>query len=251
MMPEDAFFELFHPGLPRLGPGSDADTARALAIVQDLPNSPRILDMGCGNGAQTLALARLLPGARVVAVDRYSHFLRELMRRTRTEGCQDRVLAVAGDMGNPCFPSSSFDLVWSEGAAYSIGFANALRTWRPLLKPGAWTVISHIAWFQAEPSEEARRFWNQEYPDIEDEEALVRHIDENGYSLASRFRLPASSWWGDFYAPLATELARFRERHAGDRERLAVADMVEDELHIHQNHMEEYGYLFLVCRRDK
>jgi hypothetical protein len=32
------------------------------------------------------------------------------------------------------------DLLWSEGAAYNIGFANALATWAPALAPGGLRV---------------------------------------------------------------------------------------------------------------
>ncbi|NRA02079.1 MAG: hypothetical protein HRU00_05690 [Myxococcales bacterium] len=59
--PEHAAIEVFwklHQGLPKQGPGSDASTRRALALVPELPSAPRILDLGCGPGRQTLVLAR-------------------------------------------------------------------------------------------------------------------------------------------------------------------------------------------------
>ncbi|MDE0044739.1 MAG: hypothetical protein OXU19_02595 [bacterium] len=50
------FFKLFS-GLPRQGPGSAADTRRALGFVPDVGPRTRILDIGCGTGGQTLVLA--------------------------------------------------------------------------------------------------------------------------------------------------------------------------------------------------
>lgn len=247
-MDMEAFFELFHAGLPRLGPGSEADTARALSLVPFLPQSPLVLDIGCGNGAQTLALARLLPAARIIAVDLYPQFLSELSRRARQQGLHGRIQPVRGDMGSLCFRPRTFDLIWSEGASYTIGFAAALRAWRVLLKPGGTVALSDIAWFRDDAPEEARRFWDMEFPGMEDEDAHVRHVAECGYTLVDSFRLPPQSWWTDFYAPLSEELARFRARHSGKPEWLAVADMAQREMDVHRCHHDFYGYGFFVCR---
>lgn len=46
-------FFLVHRGLPREGPGNDAATLQALRRLPPLPASPRVLDLGCGPGAQT------------------------------------------------------------------------------------------------------------------------------------------------------------------------------------------------------
>ena len=45
-----------------------------------LGDDPRILDIGCGNGAQTLCLAATL-GGRITAVDNHQPYLDELERR--------------------------------------------------------------------------------------------------------------------------------------------------------------------------
>jgi len=248
-MSKAAFFELFHAGLPRLGPGGFEETANALARAPDLPAVPSVLDIGCGNGAQTLALAKLLPHARIIAVDLHQRFLAELVLRARREGTHERIQVLQADMAKLPFPPQTFDLIWSEGAAYNIGFANALKSWRMLLKPGATAVLSHIAWFRPDAPEEARSFWSQEYPDMEDEAALVQHVAEHGYMLVSCFRLSPQTWWRDFYTPLAEELGRFRARHADKPEWLAVADMTEREMRVHRDHLDYYGYTFFICRR--
>ncbi|MDX1575896.1 MAG: class I SAM-dependent methyltransferase, partial [Kiloniellales bacterium] len=79
------FFDV-HSGLPREGPGSRACTARALAMAGPLPPEPRVLDIACGPGMQTLDLAELLPAARITAVDTHAPFVAEAERRAAARG---------------------------------------------------------------------------------------------------------------------------------------------------------------------
>ena len=67
----DCFMALYGT-LPRAGPGDDASTAKAYGMCDGLPAKPRILDIGCGPGAQTLALARLSEGT-ILALDLMPH----------------------------------------------------------------------------------------------------------------------------------------------------------------------------------
>ena len=57
-----------HQGLSRLGPGSAEYSLKALALCEDLPAAPEVLDVGCGTGAQTLVLASATAG-RITATD--------------------------------------------------------------------------------------------------------------------------------------------------------------------------------------
>lgn len=66
------FFELFS-GLPRQGPGDGASTERALALVPPLGSASRVLDIGCGTGAQTRVLARSTP-AHITEIDSHAPF---------------------------------------------------------------------------------------------------------------------------------------------------------------------------------
>ena len=68
-MPSPLFFEL-HSNLPREGPGDDA-TTRSVLLSLGLPQAPKVLDIGCGPGAQSLVIARE-SGGTVTAVLRPS-----------------------------------------------------------------------------------------------------------------------------------------------------------------------------------
>ena len=69
----DAFFTL-HADLPREGPGVPADVAWATDLAGVAPDA-RILDGGCGPGADIAALLAAAPRGRVVAVERHLPFV--------------------------------------------------------------------------------------------------------------------------------------------------------------------------------
>ncbi len=81
-------------GLPRQGPGNDDSTLRALSICSRLPDKPVVLDIGCGPGMQTLALARALDTS-IVAVDIHEEYLEELKIRADAAGLGERIEIVS------------------------------------------------------------------------------------------------------------------------------------------------------------
>src|SRR5687768_3389367 len=122
------FFEMFS-GLPRQGPGDDASTRRALALVPGVGPATRVLDIGCGTGRQTRVIAGH-SGAHIVAIDSHPPFVEELRRTAEALGIADRIDARVGDMRQLVLAPASFDLVWCEGAIYVVGFEAGLREWR-------------------------------------------------------------------------------------------------------------------------
>ena len=97
----NAFLELFS-GLPRLAPGSDASSRKALGLAGDLPPQPRILDLGCGTGRSSILLAEETGGS-VVAVDLHPPFLSELEAAAAKAGLSDRIQTRCAPMEE--FPS--------------------------------------------------------------------------------------------------------------------------------------------------
>ena len=128
----EVFFEV-QRGLPRQGPGSNDSTIRALELCSELPENPTVLDIGCGPGMQTMALAKACSG-RIIAVDTCDEYLDELRQRVRQAGLADRVEVKNADMVELGLPEESFDLIWSEGAAYIMGVSSALQAWRRSLR---------------------------------------------------------------------------------------------------------------------
>jgi SAM-dependent methyltransferase len=240
------FFEI-HSGLPREAPGDNASARRALAVLGRLPAGSLILDLGCGPGAATVLLARET-GARVVGLDLHAPFLHEVRARSHGEGLGARVHPVNGDMGRPPFSPATFDLVWSEGALYSVGFDRGLRIARDHLKPGGHLVATEAVWLEAQPPEEIRRWWESEYPDISSVEAKCEVIAGADLVILEHFTLPESAWW-EYYRPQERRIEELRRQHAGDTSALGVLDEAQVEIDMWRRFGGSYSYELFVCRR--
>jgi SAM-dependent methyltransferase len=243
----DIFFDV-QRGLPRQGPGSEASTLRALALCPDVPSAPAILDVGCGPGMQTVALARAT-GGTVTAADTSREYLAELVARAEAHGVADRIVPLAADMNAlPVLPSS-FDLVWSEGGAYIMGFANALAAWRPLLKPRGALAVSELVWLRPDPPAEAAGFFAEGYPAMTDIASVDGMLRAAGYAPVSHFVLPDSDWWDHYYTPLAAKLPALAEKYRDDAEAAAVVRSAAAEIEMRRRFGDSYGYAFFVATR--
>ncbi|MYW62826.1 GNAT family N-acetyltransferase [Streptomyces sp. SID8379] len=237
----DSFFALHH-GLPRQGPGSDATTRRLLSFVGELPSRPRILDPGCGPGRSALLLAAET-GGEVTAVDLHETFLDELRAAAAERGLTDRVHCVNADMGELPYQDGSFDLIWAESSAYSIGFDTALARWRRLLAPGGALVLTECEWTTEDPSPQARAFWDAEYALRTNDENL-RACTAAGYSVLGVHRQPESDW-DEYYGPLAERTDEADPGRPGMAEALAGT---RAELAMRREHGAEYGYTGYALR---
>ena len=111
-----------HKGANRQGPGGDAETEKAIDMSMIDRSAPlRIADIGCGTGASTLLLAKLL-NAQITAVDFLRDFLEVLEGKSEDMGFSDKISTLCCSMDNLPFGDEKFDVIWSEGAIYNIGF---------------------------------------------------------------------------------------------------------------------------------
>ncbi len=87
-----------HKSANRQGPGSDAETEKALGLSMIDQSAPlKIADIGCGTGASTLLLARLLK-AQITAVDFLQEFLEELEDKAQNIGLSEKITTLSCSM---------------------------------------------------------------------------------------------------------------------------------------------------------
>jgi ubiquinone/menaquinone biosynthesis C-methylase UbiE len=243
----DVFFDV-QRGLPRQGPGSDASTLSALALCPNLPPNPAILDIGCGPGMQTVALARAT-GGTIAAVDTSREYLAELTARADTAGVADRITPLAADMNALPVEPESLDLIWSEGAAYIMGFENALASWRRFLKPTGYIAVTELVWLTPHPSAEAAAFFAEGYPAMTDVAATEGMVRRSGYDLVGRFVLPDSAWWDHYYTPLEAKLPALYAKYKDDANATEIVASAEREIEVRRRFPESYGYVFFVAAK--
>ena len=241
----EAFMRLHH-NLPRQGPGSDALTAHMLELAGPLPAHPRVLDLGCGPGRSALLLASTI-GARVTAVDLYQPFLDELAAEVDRRGLADSIEILNASMEDLPFPDSSVDVIWAEGSAYNIGFDNALKIWRGLLRPGGVLVVTECEWDTDTPSQRTRDFWDASYPAMRDTQSNTATAREAGYTILAVVPVPDDDWIDEYYTSLA---ARLEVMDTSDPVMAKVVAITREEIALRHAHPDEYRYTGYVLRRD-
>lgn len=233
----------------RQGPGSDTETRRAIELARlDRNNPVTIADIGSGTGAASLVLANTL-NAHITAVDFAEPFISTLSERAAEAGLSDRIEAAVGQMESLPFRDEQFDVVWSEGAIYNMGFTEGLRAWRRFLRPGGIIAVSEITWTTSQRPAAIEEHWNGEYPGIAIASEKLRVIEEEGYGPLGFFFLPRDCWEENYYGPLRSSFSAFMERHDNSDSSRAIVDAEETEIGLYREFGQYYSYGFYVARR--
>lgn len=230
-------FELLvdlHSKTWRQGPGSEADTLRALSLIQLPKDRPlAIADIGCGAGAQTLTLAAQLTG-HITAVDLFPSFLEEVNRRVNEHDFSANVTTLNRSMEELRFKPESLDILWSEGAIYNMGFENGVKSWRDFLKPGGYLAVSEITWISNERPAEIEDFWTSEYPEIDTAAGKIDILEQNSFTLAGYFYLPVENWISQYYDPLEAEFSNYLQRHNHSDAAQEIVNLHQEEIALYK-----------------
>jgi len=113
-------------------------------LLKDLelkPKTARLLDLGCGKGANSITLARHF-GYQVHGVDLFEPFIEEARKRAQELGVDDITRFETGDIKQAIRSLSDYDvviLVWVGGVLGDVG--ESIRRIRRLVPAGGYMVI--------------------------------------------------------------------------------------------------------------
>ena len=244
-MNTDNAIDLLFGGMEKLGPGSNTHTLHVLRL---LPKQPFrvIVDAGCGTGRQTIVLAKEL-GTLVHAVDSYEPFLDDLTRRAREEGIEHLVHTHRMDMKDIPAVFQHIDLLWSEGAAYNIGFSNALTIWSSAINKDGLVVVSELSWLRDQVPDVVREFFLSGYPDMQPMQQNVVLAEKAGYRVLTTYTLPKETWMEGYYDVLEPRAKSLVDHPDSSVKAFAVETIKEIE--IFRRSEDSYGYVFYVLQR--
>jgi SAM-dependent methyltransferase len=190
-------------------------------------DKPRILDIGCGSGIPTLELARLGRG-EVIGIDIDQPALDRFVRKIAEEGINERVQALHCSIFDMDFPDESFDIVWSEGSIYAIGFERGLQAWKRLLRPGGFMVIHDEQGYVKEKMEQ---------------------ISNCGYELLGYFVLSKETWWAEYFAPLEKLIGKSQAIYNDDQTVRKELQQAQEELDMYKKYPERNSSVCFVIKK--
>ncbi len=161
-------------------------------------DKPKILDIGCGTGVPTMELGRLTDG-HIIGIDINPELLEKFKGKITKAGQADRIKTVQCSLMDLDFEEESFDVIWSEGSIWVIGFEKGLKEWKRFLKPNGFLVV------------------HDESKDCEKKLALISNC---GYKLLRHFYLDEEVWRSEYYEPLERIVNEKRKEYPNDNEAL-------------------------------
>lgn len=233
----------------RQGPGGVKETEKAIDLAMlDRSKELKIADIGCGTGASATLLAKSL-NAQVTAIDFLPEFIEVLEKRAAEEQLENKIHPLVCSMENLPFRDDEYDVIWSEGAIYNMGFERGIKEWRRFLKPGGKLVVSEITWCTESRPRELQSYWEEAYPEIDTASSKIKSLEDNGYSLIAYFLLPEHCWLENYYRPMQRTFDDFLKRNGGSEQAQAIVSSEETEIALYEKYKQYYSYGVYIAVR--
>lgn len=238
-----------HINNKRQGPGSDEITRKILSILNlDKNSESEIVDIGCGTGSSTIEILKNT-NSNITAVDFLPEFLEELNKKSKEQGFNNRLKTIEADMANLPFEESQFDLIWSEGAIYNIGFEKGVTEWKRFLKKDGYVVLTEITWLKKDLPEEVKNHWETEYPEIDFAENKIKILEDNGFEMIDYFVLPENCWIDEYYTPLENGFEDFLQRNDNTEEAKAIVEENQREIELYKKYKDCFSYGVYIAKK--
>jgi ubiquinone/menaquinone biosynthesis C-methylase UbiE len=238
-----------HVNNKRQGPGSDETVRKILSILNIDKNSElEMADIGCGTGASSIEILKNT-NFKITAVDFLPEFLEKLDAVAIEQGFDNRIKTVEADMGNLPFQDEQFDLIWSEGAIYNIGFKKGVAEWKRFLKKNGYMVLTEITWLKNDTPEEIKNHWNTEYPEIDFAENKKKILRDGGFELIDYSVLPENCWIDEYYTPLENGFDNFLERNSNSEDARKIVEENKREIELYKKYKDCFSYGVYVAKK--
>lgn len=238
-----------HRNNKRQGPGSEEFVSLALRLAKvDTDKSYKIADIGCGTGGQTVVLAEKLKG-EIIAVDLFGEFLENLESCCKEENMSAQIKTLEASMDGLPFDKEEFDIIWSEGAVYNIGFRKGINYWKDFIKPGGILAVSELSWITNSRPKELEDFWNGEYSEIDTVAGKIRVLEEAGYKVLGHFILSEDCWLDNYYIPLLESHKGFLEKFGDDETAKMIVERDIQEVDFYKKYKDYYSYGFYIAQK--
>lgn len=194
-----------------------------------------------------MILARML-NAQITAVDFLPDFIDVLKTNAENEALTEKITPLVCSMVELPFGDEEYDVIWSEGAIYNMGFENGVNSWKRFLKPNGLLVVSEITWTTNNPPAEVKRYWDSEYPEIDTASSKIRILEKGGYSPVAYFVLPEHCWLDNYYKPIQNSFNAFLSRNKNSKNAQAIVKAEETEIALYKKFREHYSYGVYIAR---
>ncbi|MCL2801541.1 MAG: class I SAM-dependent methyltransferase [Treponema sp.] len=237
-----------HIGLERQGIGSPEMTIKALSFIDNLNNISKAADLACGTGGQTMVLAKNITGS-IIGLDIYPDFINVFNSNVKKLDLQNRVNGIVGSMEDLPFQKEEFDLIWSEGAIYSIGFEKGLAHWHGFLKKNGYVAVTHHSWLTHEHPAEVEKFWVDAGCSVDTIESNISIMQKTGYSFVASFVLPEKCWTDTYFIPREAADKALLEKYPGNETVKAYIKENKIETELYSKYNQYYGYVFYIGKK--
>lgn len=212
-------------------------------------DKPEILDVGCGRGVPTIELAKL-SGGEVIGLDISKESLNELERKAKELNLSDKVQTIECSIFEMSFPNECFDIIWSEGSIFLIGFERGLKDWRKFIKLEGFLVVHEMCYLEVDPPPEIRNYWEKVYPGIRNVEGNLEFITECGYRIIEYFSLPVDAWSKLYFKPLQERIETLRKKYRNKENVIEILNKEQKEVDLYNKYYKWYGSAFYIMQKN-
>ena len=158
--------------------------SKAISIIPAIED-PLILDVGCGSGVPTLALAEIFNGT-ITAVDFDTKSINRLEEKVKELNLSKRITIINCSLFDMEFEENLFDIILAEGLLNNVGFEKGFLEVIKLLKRNRYFII---------------------HDEFRNHNKKTKFIENNNCKILYSFRLDEHVWWNDYFKCLEKEIS--------------------------------------------